>query len=191
MSRVQVSSVAAHTAPVRVAQSSDGSRRASSARHTRGSSCSGEGHPAGRGEVLQHSPKRVQRASSVATHAAVAVTVVHASGGGVGTGPHAAIAASTRTTVVRMASTVQLVETAIAIAGRRTSYRWDVWATLEGLERCVLTLTGEGPLGRLRALARLEVLGYDLRALEAPRGAGAIAWEWTAARRRLRAEGIL
>lgn len=61
-----------------VAQSADGSRAASSARHSR-TVDQVIVHPEGRGDTPQHSSRRVHTASVVMTHASTPVAVVQAS----------------------------------------------------------------------------------------------------------------
>lgn len=82
-----------------------------------------------------------------------------------------------------------------ATPGARTLYRFDVWTTEGDTDRCTLTLTAEGPLGRLRTLAKLEALGYSLEYFEPaerPRKQTAVfAWEWAGLSKRLREQGII
>jgi hypothetical protein len=79
--------------------------------------------------------------------------------------------------------------------GARTLYRFDVWTTEGDTDRCTLTLTAEGPLGRLRALAELETLGYSVEYFEPaerPRKRTTVlVWELAATLTRLRAQGII
>jgi len=92
-------------------------------------------------------------------------------------------------------ATVRVLETiARREHGTRTLYRFDVW-TLEGdTERAVFTMTAEGPLGRLRALARLEALGYSLEhytPAETPTRNLFVPWAQAALLHRLRSQGVL
>lgn len=92
-------------------------------------------------------------------------------------------------------SPVRVVETiAQQRQGHRTLYRFDVWATEHDTERCVFTMTAEGPLGRLRALSKLEAFGYSLERLELaePRTRNLLVpWAQTALLHRLRSQGVL
>lgn len=95
----------------------------------------------------------------------------------------------------RRPATVRVVETiAQHIPGQRTLYRFDVWATQHDTERCVFTMTAAGPLGRLRALSKLEALGYPLDAFEPaeiPTRNLQVPWAWAALLHRLRAQGVI
>lgn len=95
---------------------------------------------------------------------------------------------------VRPLPSVRVVETIVTAAvGRRTLYRFDVWT---GDPAAVaFTLTAEGPLGRLRAVARLETLGYlpatDLHRAEPAAPIRRQHTSYAALSARLRKQGIL
>jgi hypothetical protein len=92
-------------------------------------------------------------------------------------------------------SPVRIVETiARRTPGQRTLYRFNVWTSDGSADRCALTLTAEGPLGRLRALAELEALGYSLEHFEPaepPTRNLLVPWAHAALMHRLRSQGVL
>lgn len=88
----------------------------------------------------------------------------------------------------------RVVETATANEAARTVYRLDLWATDDGVERCIYTTTGRGPVERLRAVRRLLdwADSHDVRVNTQGRGlAGSQVWEFAALMRRLRGQGVL